>query len=273
MDTAKTGIVRKLCRALHWRAVRAYSAKRVTSKLTAPIVSITFDDFPKSALDVGGAILESVGARGTYFTSAAFSLPRMELGSDRLPNVQYFEPDDIAEAVRRGHEIGCHTFDHPNVSTLSMTELATTIAKNAEFLRGLIGDYQVESFAYPRGLAGFRSKRWLARRFTSCRGTLPGVNHGSVDLSQLKCVDLAPHSLARQPMDRLVEHCIATNGWLIFDAHDISAAPSRWGCTPALLQSLVALLSRRGVEILPVRDACARLTGSVIPRSANSRDQ
>ena len=272
MDSAKPGIVRKLCGALHWRAVRAYSAKSVTSTLTAPIVSVTFDDFPKSALHVGGASLESGGARGTYFVSAAFSLPRMDLGSDRLPTVQYFEPDDITEAVRRGHEIGCHTFDHSNVATLSGTELATTIAKNAEFLHGLVGDCQVESFAYPRGLAGFTAKRLLARRFTSCRGTLPGVNHGSVDLSQLKCVDLASHSLARQPMDRLVEHCIATNGWLIFDVHDISDTPSRWGCTPALLHSLVALLSRRGVEILPVRDACNRLTGSATPHSANSRD-
>ena len=34
-----------------------------------PLISFTFDDFPRSALTVGGEILERHGARGTYYAS------------------------------------------------------------------------------------------------------------------------------------------------------------------------------------------------------------
>ena len=35
-----------------------------------PIVSFTFDDFPRTAATAGAAILESFGARGTFYTAA-----------------------------------------------------------------------------------------------------------------------------------------------------------------------------------------------------------
>ena len=45
-----------------------------------PIVSFTFDDFPRSAYSVGGAMLEKFGARGTYYVTAGLMNVSNELG-------------------------------------------------------------------------------------------------------------------------------------------------------------------------------------------------
>src|SRR5687768_8348252 len=74
---------------------------------TDPLISFTFDDFPRSALHIGGEILKSYGFKGTYY--AAFSL----LGRDS-PVGPIFVESDLASLLADGHELGCHTFAHSN---------------------------------------------------------------------------------------------------------------------------------------------------------------
>jgi hypothetical protein len=53
-----------------------------------PLISFTFDDFPRSALLAGGAILESFGYRGTFYASMG------EMGNDSEVG-EIFRPDDL----------------------------------------------------------------------------------------------------------------------------------------------------------------------------------
>src|SRR6266436_5375910 len=70
-----------------------------------PLISFTFDDFPRSAIHTGGAILNRFGVAGTYY--AALGL------IDKLtPSGQIFSVDDLPALFEQGHELGCHTFAH-----------------------------------------------------------------------------------------------------------------------------------------------------------------
>src|SRR5881394_4086832 len=71
----------------------------------SPLISFTFDDFPRTALHAGGDILEKYGLAGTYY--AAFGLMNTEAPVGRI-----FSEDDLRGVLDRGHELGCHTFDH-----------------------------------------------------------------------------------------------------------------------------------------------------------------
>ena len=53
-------------------AARALYTRPLAIAGRGPIISFTFDDFPRSALYTGGAILERFGLNGTYY--AAFGL-------------------------------------------------------------------------------------------------------------------------------------------------------------------------------------------------------
>ena len=54
---------RILSSALYRRTVKMQNAD--------PLISFTFDDFPRSALEAGGQILRAHGVRGTYYAPLA----------------------------------------------------------------------------------------------------------------------------------------------------------------------------------------------------------
>lgn len=254
-------MLHKLARAAHTRLTNAWPVRQCRSRLTAPVATITFDDFPHSAWTAGGAVLQEHGVRGTYFVSAAFAPENLARRTPHGPidGVQYYELDDVVQAHAQGHEIGCHSFDHRTAPGLSATELDASFRSNAEFVRNLLGDVVMTSFAFPQGQADVRTKRLASRYFPACRGTWPGVNSGIVDLSLLRCVNLEPRTLARFPLTKLIEQAQADNGWLILTTHDVTDMPSEWGCTPAQLRGAVELLLRSGFEILPLKNALGRV--------------
>src|SRR5687768_10497192 len=70
-----------------------------------PLISFTFDDFPRSALHVGGAILKRFGLVGTYYAS-------LGLMGTEAPTGSIFDLEDLRILLEQGHELGSHTFDH-----------------------------------------------------------------------------------------------------------------------------------------------------------------
>src|SRR5262249_53443030 len=59
---------RELFRSMAWKAV----AKTVKMSNRRPVVSFTFDDFPRSAALNGARILERQDARGTFYAAGAY---------------------------------------------------------------------------------------------------------------------------------------------------------------------------------------------------------
>ena len=51
-----------------------------------PVISLTFDDYPSSALDLGGRILASEGLSATYYT--AFGLANTESASGTIGSLE-----------------------------------------------------------------------------------------------------------------------------------------------------------------------------------------
>jgi peptidoglycan/xylan/chitin deacetylase (PgdA/CDA1 family) len=227
--------------------------KPVKSRLRAPVASITFDDFPKSAWTKGGEILARRDLKATYYVAGGMS-GRIEDG------LEYFSEIDLVEAAAAGHEIGCHTFSHGAGPTISSDALLDDVELNAAFVQDLLGDYALSSFAYPYGEASPRTKLLFGDRFPTSRGIIKGVNRGYMDLSQLKAIGIEQWWWTPGYIEAAVEQAKRENGWLIFFTHDVSDNPSRYGATPAMLQHALDALDAAGIEILPVKHALARAT-------------
>ena len=218
------------------------------------VASFTFDDFPKSALTVGGAILEKYGARGTYYTAMQLAGTRSDLG-------RLFEVDDIAGAHRAGHEIACHTFSHLGCRHAAAATIAAEVSRNSREIALALDGAAPSSFAYPYGAVSLTARRVLKNRFSSCRGTAEGINRGTVDLADLRVVTLFAHLFDQAALYRMIDAAHAGNAWTIFYTHDVAEEPSEWGCTPAQLE-IVAAYAASALEVLPVRDVVARLTAA-----------
>lgn len=215
------------------------------------VVSFTFDDFPKSALSAGGAILEKYGLRGTYYAALGLA------GSDGDTGALH-DLDDIRAAHARGHELACHTYTHLDCSRAPVRAVLAEIAENAAALSALTASAPT-NFAYPFGALSLAAKQALSSRFASCRGVSPGLNNGAVDLADLRTHRIYDGEFDETGLRRLIDRNSALGGWLIFYTHDVAAAPSRFGCTPAQLEAVVAYAAQC-CEVLPVR--------AVVPRVA-----
>jgi peptidoglycan/xylan/chitin deacetylase (PgdA/CDA1 family) len=218
-----------------------------------PIVSITFDDFPRSALDDGGRVLEAEGIAGTYYT--AFGLA----GTD-TPVGPIGRLSELAACVGRGHEIGCHTYDHLDCFAATAQQIDKSLARNQSVARDL-GLPPFKHFAYPFGRYGVTAKTTAMRHYASARGIDWGVNRDAIDLGLLKSVALYSQ-LGRSRWAPYIAALQARGGWLIFYTHDVSTSPTAYGCTPEDLSFVIRRAREIGAMMLPVGAVVDKLLSS-----------
>jgi peptidoglycan/xylan/chitin deacetylase (PgdA/CDA1 family) len=243
------------------RAMRSAIKARISNRLSrhlgtapvrlrndSPMVSFTFDDVPKSAATTGAAMLDGYQARGTFYVAGG-------LVNKWSGHWTGLSDDDIVGLHRSGHELACHTFSHTPTPDLDAAALAAEIERNRNYLVRLDASIRLENFAYPYGLGSVLRKRQLGKVFHSSRGILPGINSGIVDLQYLRATPLIDLHIDRAAIDRAFDEAIASNGWLIFYSHDVTADPSPYGCTPALLRHALDEALRRNIPILSVANA------------------
>lgn len=218
-----------------------------------PMVSFTFDDLPRSAVTTGAELLEAHGARGTFYVSG-------DLVGVETPHWAAGDAADVLSLHRRGHEIGCHTFSHRRASDLGVASLADEIMRNRAYFRALDNSIEPETFAYPFGYGSFLRKQQLRDQFQTCRGIVPGVNSGEVDLQFLRAIPLIDRQTDRDRIERAFDEAQTNNGWLIFYGHDVADPPSQYGCSPSLLNHALEAAARRKIPAFTMAEAmrCAR---------------
>lgn len=228
--------------------MRSIKLHTFDSHIAEPMVSFTFDDFPRSALTVGGRMLREAGWTGTYYIAGGLC--------GRIVNgIEHFSRDDLLQVACDGHEIGCHTFSHTSLRSLTVAELLDDLQCNAAFTRKILPGHTFSSFAYPFGELSLHNKMLLAKLFPTCRGVSGGLNVGRVDFAQLRSVLLTPRSFEELRIESWLERAVASNAWLIFLTHDISDDPSPYGCLPSVFAKIIESITRRGIKVLSVRNA------------------
>jgi peptidoglycan/xylan/chitin deacetylase (PgdA/CDA1 family) len=236
------------------RFTAAVNLKPKPSRLTAPVASICFDDFPRSAVTLGAQILEDRGLLGTYYMTGRYR--DAEEGGRA-----YFRTGDLQTLEAAGHEIGCHSFSHPRFANLSEDGWEDELERNRALLAAETSRQGFSTFAYPYGETSLRAKRYFSARFDACRGVADGVNHGVLDLSQLKAIGVETRRWRARILETAIARAWAHTGWVIFFTHDISADPSPYGARPQMLEQVLDALAAAQVEVLPVKDALARAVG------------
>lgn len=227
------------------------SRRRAAARNVRPMVSFSFDDFPRSSAQEGAAILESYNARGTYYISASL------LDQD-TPTGQICGREDIIALHRTGHEIGCHTFYHSNAWLTPAAVFSDSLERNASAIQSILPGHKFETLSYPIDTPHPRNKRVASHHFKGCRGGGQQFNPKVLDLNCLRSFFLEKVAGNIDPIKSLVDRNNAANGWLIFSTHDISRTPTPYGCTPDFFESVVRHVRRSQVEILPVSAALDR---------------
>ena len=224
-----------------------------------PIISFTFDDFPRSALSMGGAILKRYGQTGTYYVSCGL------MGSHG-PGGAMLTREDIETLLRDGHELGCHTYDHLDSWASRPDQFEESIVKNQRALSKMCPGAAFKTFAYPISLPRPQNKKRAERYFACCRCGGQKYNVKRADGNYLCSFFLEQSRDNPEAVRGLIEESCAAKGWLIFSTHDISETPSPWGCTPGYFENVVRWSADSGARILPVYQAWQVLSAQMEPQ-------
>lgn len=217
---------------------------------SGPVVSFSFDDFPRSAYTVGGCILEGLGVRGTYYVAMGLINTTNRLG-------EQFRLEDLVSAAEKGHELASHTFSHLSSRQTSLANFQAEVRKGCDVLKQVANIRSTSNFAYPYGDITFAAKQAIGRQMMSCRGTCGGVNGPLLDLNLLRANSLYGDHNRLDAVRRLIARNEERKGWLIFYTHDVQPRPSIYGCTPKFLESAVRLAVSGSAKVLPVAEVIA----------------
>jgi peptidoglycan/xylan/chitin deacetylase (PgdA/CDA1 family) len=213
-----------------------------------PLISFTFDDFPRSALFTGGAILEHSNVAGTYYAS-------LGLMGRIAPTGEIFHSGDVGFALERGHELGCHTFSHCHAYDTPSRDFELSILKNQSALQTIVPEAKFRTLSYPISCPRPKTKRRCAKYFSGCRGGGQTWNSGTIDLNNLSAFFIEQSRDNPNAIRKAIDSTARSDAWLIFATHDVCDNPTRFGCTPALLEEIVDYSLNSGAKVVSVSKA------------------
>jgi peptidoglycan/xylan/chitin deacetylase (PgdA/CDA1 family) len=203
------------------------------------LVSITFDDFPKSAAINASRILEAYNFNGTFY--ASFGL----IGTEGFANAS-----DIVALNKAGHEVGCHTFSHLSCGLTKASLVDIDCEKNRRTALEIC-DVSLASFAYPFGEFSPSSKKVIKKHYKAARTVKSGINRGVIDLAGLFAVPLY-ESTSLNFIESCIDEVNLKGGWLIFYTHDVCSNPSLYGVTEDKFERVISHVFSKGVKVLSV---------------------
>jgi peptidoglycan/xylan/chitin deacetylase (PgdA/CDA1 family) len=252
-----------------WTRLRGAYARRVAkwfgrrpfviADSEQPIISFTFDDFPRSALSIAGTILEQYGVAGTYFVA-------LGLIGETGPTGEIFHSEDLQPLFIRGHEVGCHTFHHYPAWETTPANYEASVDRNAATLVKIAPTAGLQTHSYPINYPRPATKRRIQRRFRACRGGGQAINRGTVDLNYLKSFFLEQSRDDFGAVEQIIHTNAALGGWLVFSTHDVCERPTKFGCQPAFFEKVVRLSIQSGAKILVMSAALDKLGVNPKPR-------
>ena len=224
-----------------------FGRKPCRLNLQNPVVSFCFDDFPRSALLIGGEILYKHGIHATYY--CAMGLAGQQRAGDKI-----FQRSDLEQLLRAQHELACHSFGHESCYTLSGSQLRRSCQKNQDAVREALGPYRLRNFAYPFGHVTLSAKTTVSSVYDSCRTTIGGINTLEVDLAYVHANALYSR-LGTEGVRAYIAQNSLQNGWLVFYTHDVVSEPTIYGCTPKYFREVLSMVLDSGADILSMAEA------------------
>jgi peptidoglycan/xylan/chitin deacetylase (PgdA/CDA1 family) len=217
-----------------------------------PIVSLTFDDGWASYYNNGLPILNKYGFKATDYIISGY-----------LGDTDYMTKAQVKNLYAAGHEIGSHTVDHPDLTSLSATKLNTELKNSQSALQTVVG-VPITDFASPYGAYNQTVLNKIKLYYGSHRSVDTGFNAKSnFDVYDIKVQNMVSTTTLAQ-VQSWVQQAKATNTWLVLVYHQVDSKLDKtaepYNTYQSDLDAQLAYIKSTGIAVDTVKQAIAELT-------------
>jgi peptidoglycan/xylan/chitin deacetylase (PgdA/CDA1 family) len=232
-----------------------YSLNEYTpTGFSRPLISITFDDGWTNQYTNAFPLLQQYGLPATFYI----------ISGELTDQPGYMSAAQVVSLHNAGEEIGSHSITHPDMTTLTATQLQNEMSNSQATLQGVIG-LPVTDFAYPFGAYNANTIAVGKQYYQSQRSVIDGLNtKDSFNITQLKIHEVDSNITTAQ-VQAWIDQAIADKGWLILVYHETAVAPSDptdalYTTQPADLNTELAYIKNSKVTVLTVNQALSELS-------------
>jgi peptidoglycan/xylan/chitin deacetylase (PgdA/CDA1 family) len=217
-----------------------------------PLISVTFDDGYETTYQDSLPILQKHGIHSTQYILSGVE-----------NNPLYLNWAQVKAIQKAGHEIGCHTVTHPDLTTVSQQELMHQLTDCKKTMEHELGT-SVTDFASPYGAENAQTLADIKKVFASQRNVYGDSSNGvtNVDVNtakKFKPNDIigmtVKHDTSLAEIQALVDFTIKNNGWLVLTYHQADDGASKYALDTSKLDDQMNLLEHTQVRIVTVHQA------------------
>ncbi|MGD0284408.1 MAG: polysaccharide deacetylase family protein [Candidatus Saccharimonadales bacterium] len=214
--------------------------------LNRPLISITDDDSYASFYTNGLPILQKYGLTSTDYIITSY-----------IDNVDgYMSSAQVKGLYAAGEEIGSHSVDHPDLTTLTATQQNAELQNSQIFLQNLIGA-PVTDYAAPYGSTNSQVVANADKYYKSYRGVEAGYNaKNNFDANNLLVQNVIDTTTLAQIQSWIAE-AQATNTWLILVYHQVDpdSAAGEYNTYPSDFDAQMSAVKASGITVETVSQA------------------
>lgn len=222
-----------------------YSLTEFSAPTSKGLLTLNFDDGWRTTHQNALPILKNSGVKGSFYITSRFDFPA------------YIDRNQTLEIQTQGHEVGSHTRNHVDLTTVTLSEADTEIKGSVADLKAL-GINSVETFAYPFGAYNSSVETIIKSVFKGARTSDGGLNNASV----------SPYRLRRHPMNfdttlaqtkAWIDQAIANDQWLVLVFHRVDYSNNQYSTTPEILQSVIDYAKSKNISIVTTSEGLDRV--------------
>lgn len=158
----------------------------------AAAISYTFDDGLRDQYTLAVPMLNEVGFKGTFFVIPSKVSRTVEDAERRQNDKRAWGTitwGELRQMAAQGHEIGSHTWSHPNLTKLTAPEVDAQLKQSYDAIRNEIGRTPL-TLAYPFNACTPEIERSALKYYAACREHQIGVGGSNCTVVSLnKWVD------------------------------------------------------------------------------------
>ena len=223
-----------------------------------PLVSITFDDGWKSAVDTALPVLNTFGFPSTFY-----------LNPSALDTANFLSKQQFDHLISAKEEVASHGFAHVDLTAINAAQLDSQLQSAASALKkqGIGGRLD---FAPPYGKSDPEVQYFARQYYRSLRTTEDGLNtRQNFDIYNLK-VSYVDERTTLQSIKAELAEAKARHAWLIFVYHRVEIVPTKVDAageatvvTPANFKKQLELIQQSDINVKTVNAALDELTAQL----------